>query len=289
MRLPSVRDWLRYLLVPLGLMIVVPGWFIAVIVNHLAARRPRREPRSVAVIVNRIAAARSRRLPRWHRLVLVPVIPVLGALVLVLALDHGIQPLAVLAAVPILGLIVLMAADGLSAPDAQGDELLPQFEPKTTWRLLDRNLSTWGVWRGEIASYPPGVEGFGDHRMVENYVCDLIRDWSFRSGWPYSGCRVRQVSLAAPGMTGTFPVVAGSEMIYSVTLAVGDDLKPGWMRLGDGFAEFQLDPEPWSQSIPADVDPRNRVIRRRPPELQASRQYPALAEPHPLWDRWLDG
>lgn len=295
MRLPNVRHWLRYLLVPLGLMIVVPGWFIAVIVEHIAAAQSRRAPRLIAASVNRIAAEAPRRLPRWPLLVLIPVIPVLGALVLVLALDHGIQPLAILASVPIVALIVLMAASALSAPDAQGDELLPQLEPKTTWRLRDPQLSDWGVWRAEIVSYPHGVEGFGDDKLVGKYVCSLIRDWSIRSGWPYLGCRVRQVSRAAPGVTGTFPIVSESEALYSVTLDIHEVLKRAWLRFGDGFAEFQLEPDPIRRSIPPDAHRRKRVILRLARELPESKplavrgQPPGLAGPHPLWDRWLDG
>ncbi len=292
MRLPSTRHWCHFLLAPLGLIVVVPGWLTAVIVSRIAAVRP---PRQIAAIVSRIADTRLPRKPPWYRLVLLPVIPVLAALALILAIDNGIHPLVILGSVPIVALLVLMAAMALSAPDAGGDVLLPQLEPKTTWRLLDRNLSTWGVWRAEIESYPPGVEGFGDDMLAGKYVCDLIRDWSFRSGWPYLGCRVRQVFRAAPGVTGTFPSVSESEAIYRVTLDIREVIKHGWMRFGDGFAEFQLEPDPLRRSIHLDANLRKRVLLRLPWELPENKpvaargQPPALAGPHPLWDRWLDG
>ncbi len=118
-------------------------------------------------------------------------------------------------------LIALLAPKGLSSSDPRDDDILAQTFPQTTWRLCDPDLLTSGVWRAEVESYPVGIDdGTADRELVERYVRSLIRDWSFRSGWPFLGCRVTQISGWSPALIGRSSRVAEWCAEYRVTLDV---------------------------------------------------------------------
>src|SRR5271168_4440108 len=139
MRLPRPRHWLRSVLVVLGLIVVVPGWFVAVIVDGIASLRPRRLPSRPVLRISFVA--------------------VLAAGWLIAAIGSGIHPLVIVGSIVIVSFFALLAAEVLSSSDDRGDDPLAQPFRQSTWRLCDPQLSTWGVWRAEIESYPPGIDG----------------------------------------------------------------------------------------------------------------------------------
>jgi len=257
----------------LGLIVVVPGWFIAVIADGIAIQLPRWIP--------------------FSRLLLALFAGVLAAGWFIAAIGSGIHPLVIFGSIPIVSVFALLAASALSSPHAQADDPLADHYPRTTWRLTDPQLWKWGVWRAEIKSVPPGIDGFGDHRLVEEYVRGLISDWSFRSG--YFGCRVLRVFPVSPRTTCPLPFVPEWRKVYRVTLGVGEVLEHGWMCFGDGFAEFQLEANARMSAIPLMANVQTQVISGKSPEAENAEpkedreRTPTLAGPHPLWDRWFDG
>jgi hypothetical protein len=276
MGLPRPRHWLRSVLVLLGLTVVVPGWFIALIVDRIASLRPRRLPSRYVLLISFVV--------------------VLATGCLIAAIDGGIHPLVSIGSIPIVSFFALLVAKVLSS-DARGEDPLEQPFPKTTWRLYDAELSTSGVWRAEIEFHPSGIDDFGDLNLVEPYVRSLIRDWSFRSGWPYLDCPVLEVSQVSPGRTGPFSSVSEWWTVYRVTLGVDVGYpKCGWLRFGDGFAEFQLEPHAPTVTTRLIVGERKEVISFELPaaEKAKSEDDRELTQilaglQHPLWDRWLDG
>jgi hypothetical protein len=175
------------------------------------------------------------------------------------------------------------------------DTLTPEGYPRTTWRLCDPQLSTWGVWRTEIARDLPGIDGTGDFRVIRESIRGLIRDWSFRSGWPYLGCRVLHVARTDPRTAGPFSFVPELSKVYQITLGVGQGRERGWIRFGDGFVEIQLEPPAWSQGAILIADSQGSVIAPGPFDVHADESeephesMAVVAGIHPLWDRWLDG
>jgi hypothetical protein len=277
MRLPRPRHWLSTVLVVFGLIVVVPGWFMALIVDRIAGSWPRR-------LLSR-------------RVLLISSMAVLSAGMLVATFVTDIHPVFILGSIPIISLFARLAPGVLSSSDARQDDPLLQTYPRTTWRLCDPELSTGGVWRAEIESHPPGLDDFGNPNLVEPYGRSLIRDWSFRSGWPFLWCGVLRMSQARPGRTGPFSSVSEWWTVYRVTLDV--DVHPrenGWLRFGDGFVEFQLEPHPTRPMARVIVGERTDAIFWERPaadktEAGVDRELtPALAGlKHPLWDRWMDG
>jgi hypothetical protein len=277
MRLPRPRHWLPTVLVVFGLIVVVPGWFMALIVGRIAGSWPRR-------FLSR-------------RVLLISLVVILSAGMLMATFGTDIQSVFILSSIPIISFFALLGPGVRSPSDAREDDPLEQTYPRTTWRLCDPELSTGGVWRAEIESYPPGLDDFGNPKLVEPYVRSLIRDWSFRSGWPFLWCGVLRMSQARPGRTGPFSSVSEWSTVYRVTLDV--DVHPrecGWLRFGDGFVEFQLEPHPTRPTARVIVGERtDAILRERPAadkaEAGVDRELtPALAGlQHPLWDRWMDG
>ena len=169
-------------LVVFGLIVVVPGWFMALIVDRIAGSWPRR-------LLSR-------------RVLLISLVAVLATGILIASFGADIHPLIILSSIPIIAFYALRGPGVRSSPDAREDDPLEQTYPRTTWRLCDPELSTGGVWRAETESYPPGLDDLGNPNLVEPYVQSLIRDWSFRSGWPYLGRQVLRISRASPGKEG---------------------------------------------------------------------------------------
>lgn len=277
MRLSRPRHWLPTVLVVFGLIVVVPGWFMALIVDRIAGSWPRR-------LLSR-------------RILLISLVAVLAAGVVIASFGTDIHPLIILSWISIISSFALRGPGVRSSPDAREDDPLEQTYPRTTWRLCDPELSTAGVWRAETEFYPPGLEDFGNANLVEPYVRSLIRDWSFRSGWPYLGRQVLRISRARPGKEGPFSSVSEWETVYRVTLDVEVGYsKCGWLRFGDGFAEFQLEPHSTRPTTRVIVGERTEVNFREGPaaekaEARVDRELtPCLAGlKHPLWDRWMDG
>jgi hypothetical protein len=276
MRLPRPRHWLPSVLVVFGLIVVVPGWFVALIVDRLAGLRPRWLPS--------------------RRVVLSSVFALLAAGVLITTFGTDIHPLVILGSIPIMSFLALLAAGALSSSNAREDDPLLQTYPRTTWRLCDPELSTGGVWRAEIESYPLGMDDLGNPDLVEPYVHSLVRDWSFRSGWPFLGSRVLRMSQASPGKTGPFSSVSEWWTVYRVTLDLDvDPRETGWLCFGDGFAEFQLEPHPSRPTTRLIVDARTELnFWEKPAAAKAEsgddqELTPSLAGlDHPLWDKWID-
>jgi hypothetical protein len=277
MQLPHPRRWLRSVLLVCGLIGVVLGWFVALIVDRVAGLR--------------------HRWSRWGRVVLSAHVAILAAGASVAAIDGEIRPLVILGSISLLLVFALFAAGLLSSSDAREDDPLLQTYPRTTWRLCDPELSTGGVWRAEIESYPLGTDDLGNPELVEPYVHSLVRDWSFRSGWPFLWSRVLRISQASPGKTGPFSSVSEWWTVYRVTLDVDVDPREcGWLHFGNGFAEFQLEPHPTRPTTRLIVGARTEVNFWEKPAAEKAESgveqelTPSVtALQNPLWDRWLDG
>jgi hypothetical protein len=143
-------------------------------------------------------------------------------------------------------------------------------------------LSTFGLWRAEVERHTPDIGGLKNARMVKEFVGHLVRHWSIRSGWP---CTVLSVSRVKP----TKPNAAGAQFegrIDRVSLVDQWSGFSGWIRFGDGFIEFEVEPIP-PQEIPA-TEP---VLLEESKQLVTAElsHAPAEQEFNPLWDRWLDG
>jgi hypothetical protein len=175
------------------------------------------------------------------------------------------------------------------------DTLMPEDYPQTNWRLCDPQLSTWGVWRTEIEYDPSVIDGTGDFRVIRESIHGLIRDWSFRSGWPYLGCRVLHVARTDARTAGPFSFAPELSNVYQITLGVGQGRERGWIRFGDGFVELQMERPAWSHAARLMADSHQSVIAPEPFDVHADESEEAyesatvLAGSHPLWDRWIDG
>jgi len=176
-------------------------------------------------------------------------------------------------------------------PDSNENALTPNGYPHTNWRLCDPELSTHGLWRAEWDGGLPDITDPGNRRMHWKLIQELVRDWSFRSGWPYYQCRVLSATQSGPRTAGPFSSVAESSLVYRVRLDVGET---GWIRFGDGYVEFQLELSSRTR-LPARA-PQVHRLNTTPWALRAGtnraeRRHgfePLPSSRHPLWDRWLD-
>ena len=132
----NAGDWIGTVYALLGLVAVVPVWFIASIAEGIASLWPRRLP--------------SRHLLLFSFLVLWAT----GWTVAATAFDIG--SVVISGGVCDIVLIAILAAKGLVLRRIRRDSsrTYAQTFPQTTWRLCDPNLLTSGVWRAEVRSTP---------------------------------------------------------------------------------------------------------------------------------------
>ena len=135
----------------LGLIAVVPVWFIASIAEGIASLRPRR--------------LSSQRLLLFSFLVLWAT----GWTVAAIVFDIG--PVIILGLVFPVWLLAIIGTSGLSSEDPRDDYILAQTFPQTTWRLCDPNLLTSGVWRAEVESHPVGIDDGSRGPRARRTVC----------------------------------------------------------------------------------------------------------------------
>jgi hypothetical protein len=265
----SIGSWSGKVLALLGLLVVLPAWPVAKMVEGFAKRFP--APVSLPSVLVFLS------------------ITVVASVVLQSALGLG-------AAIAVAFLLACTSPWRFAIPPASNkNALAPNSYPLTTWRLCDPELSTHGLWRAETIAGLPGIADPRNHQVFLSLIQALVRDWSFRSGWPYYQCRVLSATQSGPRTAGPFASVVDSSRVYRITLGLGDRREIGWIHFGAGCVEFQLEP-PSRTRLPAGApqfhrlnttpwllrDGANRA--ERPPEFE-----PALTGRHPLWDRWLDG
>jgi hypothetical protein len=244
---------------------------------------------------------------RVLRILLIPLVPIAVVGWLVAAISAGVHPLFIMGMIPILALSALMAANVLSAPNGRGDEPPPQSYPQTEWKLIDPQLSTWGIWRADLRVPPHVDKRSGDNRPSEEYVRRLIRDWSLRGGYPFQGLCADGHSLRIdrvdPTRVGLEPSGSDGQAIYCrITWEVVEWGEPGrrwrwsgWLRLGQDYAEFRLETDGQGRTAPSMSDDEDATIAQD--SLKSDRAEVAgdsgpaqlFSGQHPLWDQSLDG
>lgn len=176
------------------------------------------------------------------------------------------------------------------------DNVFPVPPPRTPWRLVDPRLSHWGVWRADIGRLPVEIGTFRyDHRQVKAYIRKLLDDWSFRSA---RGGGVVEISRPVAPILSPFGDGPKGWRVYRITLDDGTARRTGWLRLGAGRVEFQLQPNPDERRLlePIEDGPilgrgERRladVMQELLEEEQALRRDPFVDQHHPMWDRWID-
>jgi hypothetical protein len=182
------------------------------------------------------------------------------------------------------------------------DEFVPAPTP---WRLVDPTLSHWGVWRAELRRMPVEINRFrANHRQVQEYIQKLLGDWSWKSA---RGGGVVHISRPVAPASSPFGDGPKGWKAYRVTLDDGLVRRTGWLRLGAGWAEFQLqrNAADWliSDALGEVAPPRGRGERlahdmrkaleenvqiARRATAPVVRHDPLPGHQHPMWDRWID-
>jgi hypothetical protein len=152
----------------------------------------------------------------------------------------------------------------------------------TSWRLVDPDLSHWGVWRAELRKRGPEVQRRGDRKLVKKFIRTIMEDWSRRSS---RGGHVIRIFGELSRLGELFDEDLRSYKVYHLTLRDHFGVRrSGYFWLGEDWAEFQLVPNrgdrDWREMHVRSIDPVRlaRAIQVRP--------SPAA---DPMWDRWLDG
>lgn len=105
-------------------------------------------------------------------------------IVAVFTLDRGMPPpaqMVVLAYVSVVVYGILRTTERfIAAFELAEDDRFTRSAPAVSWRLLDPVLSTFGLWRAEVAAHPSEIDGFRNRKMVNEYVRRLVRDWSIK-------------------------------------------------------------------------------------------------------------
>ena len=225
----SMRSWPGKVLALLGLLVVVPAWPIAKLAEGLAKRFRWSVRPSVLVFLSMLFVA---------------------SLVLQSALG-------LTAAIALAFLLACVSPRLFALPPAPNEDTAPlQTYPRTTWRLCDPQLSTHGLWRAETETGLTEVADTVGRQELLLFIQELLRDWSFRSGWPYYHCRVLSATRSGQRTAGPFSSVADSSWVYRIRLDVGES---GWVHFGDGYVEFQL--EPPTRTRPAEQAPESDRLR----------------------------
>jgi hypothetical protein len=162
---------------------------------------------------------------------------------------------------------------------------------RTSWKLCDPDLRNSGVWRADLEPGSLDAAGLDDPTRVRQDIERLIADWSYRIGYPYYHCRV----------TGVEPAVApkarspnDGSRTFRVTLDLGGG-EPGerphqefgWLCIGVGLAEFQLEPllQPQARAFARAI--RDFKVDGIDISLLPTFEI-AQARNEPMWDRWID-
>jgi hypothetical protein len=131
---------------------------------------------------------------------------------------------------------------------------------------------------------PPALLAFTWRRRdpVPGYLADLIQDCLSRDGWK---CQVLKIGPPFLNEVNPFGFLAEGVRVYRVFLEdEWGQARFGWLRLGNGRIDFDLDEEASGEPLM----PRSEPSRQ--PAMTLGPSYPAaLAGRDPLWDRWLDG
>ncbi len=135
----------------------------------------------------------------------------------------------------------------------------------TPWRLVDPDLSHWGVWRAELGSRAIEVQGRGDRKLVKRFIQKIMDDWSRRSS---RGGRVIRIFGELSRLGELFDDDLRSFKIYRLTLQ--DHLgvrRSGYFWLGEDWAEFLLVPgrhdRDWRKGSSGHVPPSHWPGRER--------------------------
>ena len=260
----SMRSWPGKVLALLGLLVVVPAWPTSKVAECLAERF------------------------RWSvRPSILVFLSILLVTLMVLQSALGLS-----AAMAVAFLLACVSPRLFALPPAPNEDTAPlQTYPRTTWRLCDPELSTHGLWRAEMDAGLTDIADTLSRQELLLLIQELLQGWSFRSGWPYYHCRVLSATRSGPRTAGPFASVADRSQVYRVRLDVGET---GWIRFGDGYVEFQLEPATRTHP-PAQVPESDRLkttpwlLGKNPHRAEQSHELEhELTGPHPLWDRWLD-
>jgi hypothetical protein len=191
---------------------------------------------------------------------------------------------------PILGgVLSLFLVQGMSESDEDSGDDPFTAPPGISWRLCDPELRNSGVWRAQFERAALDVAALDDPARSRREVERLIKDWSFRIGYHYRVVRVDRVTDAKARSSR-----AGDDRwrTYRVTLDIGGGepgerapRQRGRLRIGDGLAEFQLDPPQPHRHAPD----QERLDVKMPDLDHATPPAVVGARGEPMWDRWLDG
>jgi hypothetical protein len=241
---------------------------------------------------------------RW---VMVPLLTllVLASIGFVVAASIQAARYAIAVSVPGGFLLMLWVALRARAAFKPLDNLPLEPPSRIPWRLVDKRLSHWGVWRADVGRLPVEVGGYGGDRQAKAYIYKLLDDWSFRSA---RGGRVVRISGPVAPALSAFGDGPKGWKVYRVTLDDGELRRTGWLRFGTGWVEFQLSrhsAEPTTplelgygspfrlKSEPGPDDILRQILEEdttdsEPVAEPAGPRNPFLSQHHPMWDRWID-